>query len=239
MSTWISDRLSARGFVRAVALTAVLPLGGCLGGDSGALGFLASGNEPVTNDALRKVRMYDGDVIVQGPAGYCIDRRTLRRGRDGGFVLLASCESLSGLRGQEVEPLLMTISVLPDSAGAARPSAAEIAQLMAPAQVIATHETTDVTLVHFASGGTGVLDGGDARHWRGGMMLNGHLIGLALYAREGSPMAGKDGRALLTDLARTIRRASPTRPVAPPATVTQPEPAEEGSDMGGLSTDSG
>lgn len=225
--------------VRAVGLSATLLLAGCLGGDSGALSFLASGNEPVTSDVLRTVKMYDGDVVVRGPAGYCIDKRTLRRGRNGGFVLLASCESLSGLRGHEVEPLLMTISVLPDAPGATRPTAGEMAQLMAPAEVIATHETTDVTLVHFASGGTGVLEGGDARHWRGGMALNGHLIGLALYARKGSPMAGKDGRALLTDLARTIRRASPSRPVAPPTTETVPKPEPESSDSSGLSTDSG
>lgn len=239
MSTWISDRRTARGVLRAAALAAVLPLAGCLGADSGALSFLASGSEAVTSDAARKVEMYDGDVIVRGPNGYCIDKRTLRRGRDGGFVLLASCESLSGLRGHGVEPLLMTISVLPDTPDAARPSAAEIAALMAPAEVIATHETRDVTLVHFASGGDGILEGGDARHWRGGMALNGHLIALALYARKGSPMAGKDGRALLTDLARTIRRASPARPVAPPAAGAVPKPKPESSDSSGLSTDSG
>ncbi|WP_350130408.1 hypothetical protein [Roseovarius sp.] len=225
--------------LRAVALAAVVPLAGCMGGEPGALGFLASGSEPATRDALRKVQMYDGDVVVRGPAGYCIDRRTLRRDRDGGFVLLASCESLSGLRGHGVEPVLMTISVMPDAPGATRPTPGEIAALMAPAKVIAAHETTDVTLVHFASGGDGVLDGGDARHWRGGMLLNGHLIALALYAREGSPMAGKDGRALLTDLARSIRRASPSRPVAPAATETAPKPATDGSDSSGLSTDSG
>lgn len=222
-----------------MVLAAVLPLAGCLGGEPGALGFLASGSEPATRDALRKVSMYEGDVIVRGPAGYCIDRRTLRRGRDGGFVLLASCESLSGLRGHGVEPLLMTITLLPDAPGATRPTPSEMAALMAPAEVIAAHETTDVTLVHFASGGDGVLDGGDARHWRGGMLLNGHLIGLALYARKGSPMAGKDGRALLTDLARSIRRASPARPVAPAATGTEPKPAAGRSDSSGLSTDSG
>ena len=35
----------ARG-LRAVALAAVVPLAGCMGGEPGALGFLASGSEP-------------------------------------------------------------------------------------------------------------------------------------------------------------------------------------------------
>ena len=60
-------------------LAAVLPLAGCMAAEPGALGFLSSGSEPATRDALRKVQMYEGDVVVRGPAGYCIDRRTLHR----------------------------------------------------------------------------------------------------------------------------------------------------------------
>lgn len=231
----------ARG-VRAIALGAVLPLAGCFGPDSGALSFLASGSEQdvVARDVLRKVALYDGDVVVRGPSGYCIDRKTMRRDRRGGFVLLASCEALSGVRGQGVEPVVMTISVLPDTQGVSRPSAADIAALMAPAKVLEAHEAKDVTLVHFATGGEGILPDGDARHWRGGMVLNGHLIGLALYSGKGGPMAGKDGRGLLTDLARTIRRSSPARP-APPAEAAPipPKPSGTEGDLGGLSTDSG
>lgn len=242
MSTWISDLSLARArLARAVFLAAVLPLAGCFGPETGALSFLSSGNEKesVARDVMRKVALYEGDVVVRGPGGYCIDRRTLRRHKDGGFVLLASCESLSGVRGQAVEPVVMTVSVLPDAPGAARPSVAQIARLMAPAEVLASHETTDVTLVQFASGGDGILPDGDARHWRGGMMLGDHLIGLALYARKGSPMAGKDGRALLTDLARSIRRASPARSAPPREAGPPPEPRKSDADSDGLSTDSG
>lgn len=229
------------GLVRAFLLAAVLPLAGCFGPDTGALSFLASGNEePAARDVLRKVSLYEGDVVVRGPSGYCIDRQTLRKRSTGGFVLLASCESLSGLRGQEVEPVVMTVSVLPDTRGVARPAAEDIARLMAPAKVLAAHETGDVTLVHFASGGEGILPDGDARHWRGGMVLNGHLLGLALYSGKGGPMAGKKGRALLTDLARAIRRASPDRPPPPPAEAAPPpDPAATDGELGGLSTDSG
>jgi len=197
--------------IRPALLGLVLPLAGCFGQDTGALGFLASGNEEMARDVLRKVSLYEGDVVVRGPGGYCIDRRTLRKRADGGFALLASCETLSGLRGQDVEPVVMTVSVMPDTPGATRPGADQIAALMAPAEVLARHETADVAMVQFASGGDGVLPNGDPRHWRGGMRLNGHVIGLALYARKGSALAGKDGRALIADLARTIRRSSPER----------------------------
>lgn len=242
MSTWISEISPARaGFARAVLLAAVLPLAGCFGPETGALSFLTSGNEreKVARDVMRKVALYEGEVVIRPPGGYCIDRRTLRRQKDGGFALLASCESLSGVRGQAVEPVVMTVSVLPNAPEAARPGVAEIARLMAPAKVLASHETTDVTLVQFASGGDGVLPDGDARHWRGGMMLGEHLIGLALYARKGSQMAGKDGRALLTDLARRIRRASPGRSAPPREAAPNPEPGDPDGELDGLSTDSG
>jgi len=204
-------------------MAAMLPLAGCFGPEGGALSFLASGNESqdAVQDVPRKVALYDGDVVVRGPAGYCIDRRSLRGKPDGGFVLLASCEALSGLRGHAVEPVLMTVSVMPATPGALRPGAGEIARLMAPAEVLASEETADLALVHFASGGDGVLPGGDGRHWRAGMVVNGHIVGLALYARKGGAMAGGDGRALLTDLARGIRRSSRERP-APSAPAPAP-----------------
>lgn len=204
---------------------------GCFGPESGALSFLASGGEKteVARDVLRKAALVGGDVVVRGPEGYCVDRRSLRRREEGGFALLASCEALSGVRGEAVEPVLMTVSVLPGAAGTERPAAAEIAALMAPARVLSTHEDAELSLVQFASGGDGVLPGGDPRHWRGGMVVNGHLVGLALYARKGGRMAGPDGRGLLTGLARSIRRASPDHPVAQANDTAPPR-----ADLGGL-----
>ena len=248
MFTWISEISQARARIaRASALAVILPLAGCFGPDTGTLSFLASGNEGkqdvVARDVLRKVELYDGDVVVRATAGYCIDRKTLRRSKSEGFILMASCEALSGVRGHDVEPVLMTISVLPDQPGVAKPTAQEIAASVAPAGVLGSVERDDLTLVHFASGGDGVLAEGDARHWRGGMVLNGHLIGLALYARKNSPMAGKEGRGLLTELARSMRRSSPKRAApatgTPAAETTAPPPRGLGDLLGGLFPDSG
>ena len=239
MFTWISDISRARAaFARAFLVAAILPLAGCFEPQDGALSFLASGHEKVQRDVLRKVPLFGGDVVVRGPSGYCIDRRALRNRKEGGFALLASCETLSGVRGHAVEPVVMTVSVMPVTPAAVRPTIEQITAMMAPAKPLASHQTRDVAMVQFASGGEAVLPGGDARHWRGGMMVNGHMVALALYARKGSPMAGKDGRALMTDLARSIRRSSPKRPVQP-QTVSPPEPEIPSNQSEGLSTDSG
>lgn len=112
--------MSVRG---ALALMIVVSLSGCLGSGFGA-------GADVQRDVLRTTSLYDGDVVVVGPQGYCIDKKSMRNRKTQGFVMLASCEALSGVRGQEVEPVIMTLTVLPGQAGATQPTAQEVAAFM-------------------------------------------------------------------------------------------------------------
>ena len=67
-----------------------------------------------------------------------------------------------------------------------------------------------LTLPRLLAGGGGeVLDDGDPRYWRGAFVENGHLIGLALYAPEGSRLVGGDGAEMLSRVHRQIMRLSP------------------------------
>ena len=58
-------------------------------------------------------------------------------------------------------------------------------------------------------GGSTVLAGGDARYWRGAFLQGRRVISLALYAPEGSDLAGARGRDFLSDVREAIRNASP------------------------------
>ncbi|MEO0751887.1 MAG: hypothetical protein AAFY25_08790 [Pseudomonadota bacterium] len=215
-------------------ILAVVGLSGCIGS-----GF--ADRSDVQRDVIRSATLYDGDVVVRAPQGYCIDRRSMRDRAAQGFVVLASCESLSGVRGQKVEPVIMTLTVLPGRAGVRRPSATDIAASMPDMRVIERVESDDLSLVHFASGGNQALLGKDPKHWRGAMAVNGHLIGLALYGRQGSKMAGQDGQGLLRALAQNTKSASPVRPLvvdaAPEQTSVSP-PASLRGLLGGLFPDS-
>lgn len=191
----------------------ILPLAACLPDTTGeaALGF---GKAPETATGLNlpvlpRIELFRGAVVVAGPRGYCIDRQSLRRNATGAFVLIASCESLTGKAGQPVAPAVMTVSVVPDTQGAAPPSAASLAALARPADVLQSAEADGLSVVQLASGGDRLLPMGDPRHWRGGMVINGHIIGLAVYGPAGSAVSGDAGRALLTALAETLRRLSP------------------------------
>lgn len=176
-------------------------------------------------DVTRTVSLYEGDVVVRAPEGYCIDKRSLRGGAGQGFVMLASCEALSGVRGQNVEPVIMTLAVVPNGANGQGPTSSEIVNSMSGTPVITAIDDADLSLVHFASGGNKALAEKDPKHWRAAMAINGHLIALSLYGLKGSPMTGTEGQILLRALAKNTKASSPVRPLIVQSNAEQPASA--------------
>ena len=195
-----------RGVRRAAGVVCVLALTGCID-----LAGLASGGPQGErpSEPLRQLSLYDGEVIVAGPRGYCIDADHMKRGVFGAFIPLASCESLRQQAGVGVEPGLLTVAVLPRQTADAMPDAAELAASMEGDEALQTIDGDGLSIVQFATGGARALPGGDPRYWRAGMVINGHLVGLAVYAREGSPLAGRRGLRLIMALAEELRGRSP------------------------------
>jgi hypothetical protein len=146
--------------------------------------------------------------VVAGPEGYCVDRDSIKQRAKGSFVLLASCESLSGKRGRNVPPAVMTVSVLPQSSTAVRPKPVELAGNMTPVKTVVGD---NLSLVYLPAGGNDFMPESDPKYWRGGMVLNGYPIGLAVYGLAGSAASGEAGRQLITGLAARLQRASPVR----------------------------
>lgn len=189
MSTWISERAGWRGTLFAALLG---PLAGCLA------------VEPAPQAPLRAVALGDGALTVTAPRGYCVDRSSLR-GPSGRVVLLASCERLTGMPGVAVEPAVMTVSILPQAEDAPAPTPEGLARAVAPARVGQSGVMGDLAYAQVIRGDTAPLPGGDPRHWRGARVVAGHLVGLALYAPEGSALGGAEGRALLLALSEGVR----------------------------------
>jgi hypothetical protein len=207
MSIWISSAKAA------FAIILVLPLAGCLDDGTGTFGIAEQpGSEAMETKVLRQVSLFGGDVVVAGPAGYCIDAQSLRRNAGGSFVLLASCESLTGKRGEVVvEPAVMTVSVLRAQQLADQPTTVDLAELADGGRILAAEDGDGVSLVHLSSGGDTYLPDGDPRHWRGGMLINGHVVGIAVYGPKDEAAAGRYGRQILVALAETLRQLSPVR----------------------------
>lgn len=173
-----------------------------------ACGDLGPGGTSDEPNVVKALALYDGDVVVRGPRGYCVDADSVRRQPSNRLVLLGSCESLSGEPGVTVPLALIVVNVADKQPGRAQPTAATIAASAAPKKPLAAIDTEGLALVHLDAGGELALPGGDPRYWRGGMVINDHLVSLAVYTPRGSTLAGASGRRFITDLARALRSAS-------------------------------
>ncbi|SIS55903.1 hypothetical protein SAMN05421759_101416 [Roseivivax lentus] len=206
--------------------TALLALAGCEVAPDGTLapsrGFLTGFSSPGSEggnaalaqpDAARAlieaVEIADGDVIVAGPFGYCVDPTTVESGRTRGFVVLASCNILSdGASGAAVPPALITVTVGPEERRVAEPDAETLARL-AKAPLLEARSAEGLTLAYLGQGGDTLFEGGDPQYWRGAFLLGKRLIGLAIYAPADSGIEDRDGARLLQETYERIRAASP------------------------------
>ena len=179
-------------------------------------GFLSAlrAAAPDTKSAATPLQSADlarGAIVVKGPEGYCIEPSSLSR-KQGGFALLASCRIMTGGKGgNAVTPALLTVSVGPALSGLGAPNAADLAQALSEMQVIAASDVDGMALVQLGRGGDSIFDDGDPVHWRGALVVNSRLVGLAAYGPNGGEIAKAKGAALLTALAKSIRNASPER----------------------------
>ncbi|MDU8929403.1 hypothetical protein RXV86_18570 [Alisedimentitalea sp. MJ-SS2] len=220
----LAMRSAQRGGQQSVLVLGLsLLLAGCMGEGTGALGFLAAKSEDKTaqagnssKNALVKAppktaELASGKVVVQAPHGYCIDPGSMKTGFAGGFALIAACGNLPGGRASGADPVVMTVQVQPGLFRRDLPSAEAMATVLAPAKALHKVDGDGLTLVHLNAGGDGGLPKGDPKHWRGAMVINGYLVGLALYAPKGSAMAAGQGKGLILQLAENLLQASPIR----------------------------
>lgn len=177
-------------------------------GGAGRKGLLSSavGKAP----PLQRVTLAGGDVQVVPPEGYCIDAKSRRGSAERGFAAIAACRVLTdGKAGPYVEPVLMTVTTGPRGDAGDLPSPEALSEA-AQAPLIAGSRTDNAVFAHLARGGAAALPGGDRRHWRAAFVANGRLVGLALYAPEGNPMAAEQGADLLLRLKTRIQTDSET-----------------------------
>ncbi len=237
MSIWTSDIKAGRSVSRPafwLPLVLVMPLAGCLspsgdgapkGRSAGAFSFLTPQGE-ASRDAnktagkvqirhskpMRQLSLAEGDVVISTPQGFCIDPESIQKKRGGGFALMASCAALTGKSdGVVVDPALLTVSVSPRKKGLSQPDAHKLASMIEPGKTLQRINGDGLTLIHVQDSQHMIAGKSDERHWRGVMVINEHLVGVAAYGPENSKVVGADGKVLVVQLAEAIREASPFR----------------------------
>jgi hypothetical protein len=209
MSIWI--------FSRAILLAAGTLLVGCAQIKNAE--FL-SGAAPSPSNALAIVAMADGTVALTPPPNYCIDKSSLKQR----FALMARCDTLGAKVNPNAPLALITATLMPFDSGAEAPKAADLATALEPDPILQTRDTGGLALVQTQSA-TG-LNGFSERHWRGVFVVNGILVGLALYTPQNGPANGDSGASILTALAKRTIAQTQAQTAARPAAVSQPEPAD-------------
>ncbi|NIZ11146.1 hypothetical protein [Pseudooceanicola sp. HF7] len=200
-----------RGLKGAAAGLVLAALAGCApGGSEGSMGFLSSTGRP-TGTAVTAAKLVEGDVVVRGPSGYCVERGSVRSRNDTGFAMLARCDLLGGISGSPVALGVLTVTVTP-YAEADLPAARDLARGFGPGKVLGVAQSRDVRLLHMASGGDEMVGTADPKQWRGAFLLNGYLVSMAAYGPADGALAGDGGSRVLVRLAEAIRKASPDKP---------------------------
>lgn len=189
----------------AICAAALLGLASC--GDGGLPfpegfkgGLQGTGRAPLTRIALS-----DNGVTVYAPPGYCIDRRSLRRSSEGDFAVLARCDTV-GATGDYLayDLAIVTITTRIAAEGAAAPTPTALAGLSPAHRMLSQINARGVAIVRL-EGEDSEIGGVSTIHWRAAFNENGHIVGLALYAPEGSPLLGRAGQSMLRKLAERIR----------------------------------
>jgi hypothetical protein len=141
--------------------------------------------------------MARGAVTLAMPQGYCLDPESVTSR----FALAARCDTL-GVDGffAQWDLALVTVSLTRFDGEEVNAAAAE-----AGGEILREETRDGVAFARMR--GDAPLDGVSDVHWRAATVINGQLLGLALYAPDGSAVLETDGARLLADIVAATRRA--------------------------------
>jgi len=184
MSTW-TFKVFAGGLLAAL-------IGGCVplpDGSSSSSNALAP---PLTTAKLGR------GLSVATPRGYCLDPSSISRN----FALIARCDRL-GAEGESRGTPLAVITVTAPS-GAANDGLPTARALVGDTEALLdSYRQERLQLVKVA--GTAPAEGLSGRYWRGAGLIDGKLLGLAIYPTANGPDLDEDAVVLLRE---TFQRSS-------------------------------
>ncbi len=172
-----------------------------------------------TNQGIRTLSMFSGDVRVRGPEGYCIDRQASRART--GFAVLAACARVSNAELLPTLDGLLTVQI--GEAGSAVVSGQEevLASLLeqdagqallsagtAPVTVFGTESRDGLVLVRYSDPDAPEMQGTQATGWRAFLDLGNRSAVISLRAFETKPLAERDGEILIRTAASALAEAN-------------------------------
>ncbi|MCF7701307.1 dihydroxy-acid dehydratase [Loktanella sp. M215] len=191
-----------------------------------ALAMIAAlaGCEPVSLTAPGEpsVRLV-GDVLVGGPAGYCVDPVVTRPRQ--GFALLAACAAMTADETDTYPGDIALITVTVGDAGSAvvagqeedfktfleTPQGAALLSASAiggPVAVRQTQTDANAVAVYTEDVGPPGVKGTQTQAWRLFTDMRGRLVTISVRGLSEDPLSQSTSRALLTQMLAILRRAN-------------------------------
>lgn len=170
------------------------------------------------------VTLLHGAMIVQPPAGYCVDPKASHSERDTAVILMGKCTSAS-----EASPALITVTIGGEgSSSVLRTGAKALSDYFRSAAgraALARNGRADAVRVSRVSIADGALvmrveDRSIGAYWRAVLGLRGRLVTLSVSAPEGQTLAEETGRSILDRSIAAMRRANPAAAKATGAKAT-------------------
>jgi hypothetical protein len=171
-----------------------------------ALLFVSACDVPSADkdNVYKAATLMGGALFVEPPAGYCVDRASLRNN----FALMARCDTLGGETDGSVPLGVLTVSAAP------MPDGFSIKEALPG--IIRTGETY---MRAVSSGSFQAVQvkgktpaGTDARHWRGLVSTGEYLLQISAFGPKESAMAGQSGAQTLARLSRQVAEVNRQHP---------------------------
>lgn len=204
-----------------------------VGADRSATGFggiFSSRRNAPPEDAkaLSKARLAKGDIVLEGPPGWCIEPRSLKAHRKDNFASLAGCHALTqGRTGTPVMAGIVTVTISARRPAGDVTTSDALAQAVAGEPILAQTEREGVALVHLRPRQAATETGPGEPHWRGVFVHGARIVALAAYGPQDGAVSGAEGGRLLSAIAARIRDLSPD-PAAGGTPVAARRPATAG-----------
>lgn len=187
---------------RALSLLALAALAACNLGPGVAPG-----------EAVERIAVSGGSVVIAGPEAYCVDMRTSRPRT--GFALLAACATVGGETYPRRSAILSAQVGEPGSAAVAG-SETTLAGFLGTAEGAAAVGLTGTTIrdigtrrnavsLYLTRASAGPLRGTGANEWRAFTDVGDRLVTLTVRDIASEPLSAREGQSLLSNFVDAVR----------------------------------
>jgi len=171
---------------------------------------------------VKALRIAESDVVIAGPPGYCVEKRTARDGADGAFVMLGNCSVLEGGETRS-DAAVLTALVSPPNDVPQRPDAAQLERFFrsAAGQAALAYDgqASSVTLLSIRAAGEVIYlqvrdrsadrpDDLDDVTWRAVFAVGDRLVALSAGHHRDIPVAADDLRRKLEAFVQAVLSAN-------------------------------